>query len=176
MSSKNIKEAIKRHFFVNPTEKLGLRQIEKKLGMPFPSVVRYTKELETEGILKSSNVGNMRIYSTDRASKTFIFEKRLFNLSEIKNSGLIDFISEYYDNHSIVVFGSYFRGEDTENSDIDIFIESGTRKEPSTGKFEKVLGRKIHIITEKSLKTLKNRELANNIANGMVLNGFIEVF
>lgn len=176
MSSKNIKEEMKRHFFRNPTEKLGLRQIEKKLDMSFPSVVRYAKELEEEGILKSSAVGNMRLYSADRASKVFIFEKRLFNMSEINNSGLLEFLIDRCENPVIVLFGSYFRGEDTENSDIDIFVEFHGHVEICLEKFEKILGRRIHIIMEKSMRSIKNKELANNIANGMVFNGFIEVF
>ncbi len=46
MKRKNIKRQIKEHFFVFPSVKLRVRQVEKELKVPLPSVIRYTKELE----------------------------------------------------------------------------------------------------------------------------------
>ena len=79
-------------------------------------------------------------------------------------------------NPIIIVFGSFSKGEDIENSDIDIYVETPSKKEISLKKFEKKLNRKIQVFRNKSIKKIKNEDLANNILNGIVLNGNLEVF
>jgi len=46
MKQKDIKQIIKEYFFVNPTTKLRVREIERTLKLSLPSVIRYCKELE----------------------------------------------------------------------------------------------------------------------------------
>ncbi len=175
MKSKSIKEKIKEYFFINPTIKLRVRQIEREVKVPLHSAIRYTKELENEGILKMEDIANIRIYAGDRISKDFLYEKRLFNIQKLYISGLIEFLTEELSNPTIVVFGSYARGEDTEESDIDLYIETATKKSVNGGKFETVLKRNIQLFQYKNIHAVENRELANNIINGIVLNGFMEV-
>jgi predicted nucleotidyltransferase len=81
-----------------------------------------------------------------------------------------------FSNPTIVLFGSYARGEDIENSDIDVYIQTPSKKEITEEKFEKVLKRKIQIFHYKSLREISNPHLRNNIINGVILNGFLEVF
>lgn len=176
MITKNIKERIKEYFFENPTTKLRLRQIERILKLPFPSVVRYIKELEKVGILKSEVIGNIKLYSSDRSSKTFLLEKKLYNIKTVYNSGLIEYLIQEYSNPTIVLFGSYSKGEDIEKSDIDIYIEMLKEEKINLEKFEKRLNKRIQIFLYKNIKDIENKELANNIINGITLNGFIEVY
>ena len=77
-------------------------------------------------------------------------------------------------NPAIIVFGSYAKGEDVENSDIDLYIETPSKKEIKLEKFGKILKRKIQIFFYKNIHEIKNIDLANNIINGIILNGFIE--
>lgn len=176
MKTNNIKTRIAEYFFLNPSAKLRVRQIERIVRVPLPSAIRYTKELEGEGILKSSNIGNVKLYSADRISKAFLLQKRLFNLSSLYSSGLINFLIEELSNPTIVLFGSYSRGEDIENSDIDLYIETPSKKKINFKKFEKGLQRRIQFFKYKNIHEVKNEHMANNILNGVVLNGFIEVF
>lgn len=176
MKMKDIKNKIKKHFFLNPTIKLRVRQIEREVKAPLPSVIRYTKELEKEGIFKSTKITNIIAYSADRTSKTFLLEKKLFNLYHLNTSGLIDFFIKELSNPTIVVFGSYARGEDVENSDIDLYLETTSKKKINLEKYEKILQRKIQLFIYKNIHKLENKELANNIANGIILNGFMEIF
>jgi len=44
----NIKTKIAEYFFNDPTKKLRVREIERETKEPFPSVVRYVKELVDE--------------------------------------------------------------------------------------------------------------------------------
>jgi predicted nucleotidyltransferase len=176
MKTNNSKKKIIDYFFINPTTKLRVRQIERLTKTALPSVVRYTKELSNENLLKVENVADVLLYSGDRSSKQFILEKKLFNIKQLFDSGLINFLIEEYHNPPIIVFGSYSKGEDIENSDIDIYIESPKNANLDLTVFEKKIKRSIQIFRHRSLYDIKNNELANNIINGVNLNGFVEVF
>tara|TARA_Y100000310_G_C20424483_1_gene688327 strand:- start:268 stop:801 length:534 start_codon:yes stop_codon:yes gene_type:complete len=176
MKTTNTKEKIKEHFFMNPTSKLRVRQIEKSLGLSLPSVIRYCKELKKEGILKTLEIRNVIFYTADRANNAYLLNKTFFNIRQIHKSEILIHIKEKLNNPPIILFGSYAKGEDIEESDIDIFIESPSKKELNLSKFEKLLQRKIQIFKYKSIKDIKNKNLANNIINGIMLNNYIEVF
>ncbi len=175
MATKNIKIKIKEYFFLNPTARLRVRQIERQVKVPLPSAIRYTKELEKENLLKKLNISNVTFYMADRTSKQFILEKKLFNIKLLFSSGLVDFLVENLSNPNIVVFGSYAKGEDIEGSDIDLYIETPSNKKINLDQFEGLIYRPIHVFTYNNIKKIKNKRLINNIMNGTVLNGFIEV-
>lgn len=176
MKIKSIKKKIEEYFFLHPTIKLRVRQIEREIRVPLHSAIRYAQELEKESILKKSTIADVMLYSASRTSATFLLEKKLFNIRNAYSSGLIDYLIEELSNPTIIVFGSYSRGEDVENSDIDIYIETPTRNKLKVEKFEKILQRKIQIFVYKNIHDVENKELANNIVNGVILNGFVEIF
>lgn len=176
MKRKNIKESIKNYFFVNPSTKMRVRQIERELNLPLPSVIRYTKELEKEGMLKREKIAEAVLFSANRASKSFLLEKKLYNIKLLYESGLIEYLINELSNPILIVFGSYSKGEDTENSDIDLYIQTFSKKEIKLEKFENLLKRKIQVFIHPNLKHIKNTHLMNNIINGMPLNNYLEVF
>lgn len=176
MKQKNIKQIIEEYFYLNPTIKIRVRQLERKLNLPLPSVIRYCKELEKQGILKKIKIDNVVFYSADRANRDYLIEKKLFNIKSLYISGLIDYLVEELSNPGIIVFGSYSKGEDIENSDIDLYIETLSNKEINLKKFEEKLQKKIQVFRHKNLIGIRNVHLANNIINGILLNGFVEVF
>jgi len=118
-----------------------------------------------------------------RANRTnwfFIRSKIVHNLDFIYKSGLVEFLIDYFKNpKTIVLFGSFRRGEDESASDIDIAIETDEKTDYNIiglrdlSEFEKIIGRKIqlHIFSRESI----DLNVFNNIANGIVLWGFLEV-
>lgn len=176
MKTKNIKQKIKEHFFIYPDSKLRVREIERLLKIPLPSVIRYCKELQTKGILTTIKTGNVVFYTSNRTEKSFLLEKKLFNIKSLYDSGLIEFLKIELNNPAVILFGSYSKGEDTENSDIDLYIETPSKKEINLKKFEKILKRDIQILKHKKIEEIKNHNLANNIINGIILNNYLEVF
>jgi len=176
MKQKSIKDNIRNYFFTNPSARLRVRGIERELKLPLPSVIRYCKELEKEGILKTAKTDKVVFYTTDRTNGKYVLEKRLFNIRQIYDSGLVDYIKDALNNPPIVLFGSYAKGEDTEESDIDLYIETPSKKSHDFNKFEKILKRKIQAIISDDITKMKNIHLANNIINGITLNNYIEVF
>ena len=175
MKRKDIKGQLKEYFFLHPTARLRVRQMEREVKVPLPSAIRYAKELEMEGILKSTIIAGITVYAADRSSPHFLLEKKLHNLHSLYSSGLIAYLAAELSNPAIIIFGSYAKGEDVESSDIDLYIESAS-KNVSLEPFGKKLQRKIQLFQYKHLSLVKNKDLANNIINGIVLNGFVEVF
>ncbi|HOW37059.1 MAG TPA: nucleotidyltransferase domain-containing protein [Candidatus Pacearchaeota archaeon] len=176
MITKDIKETIKRFFFVNPNSKLRVREIEKKLKLSLPSVIRYCKELQKEEILTTIKTGNVVFYTADKTNSNFILQKKFYNLNSMYESGLIEFLKKELSNPPVLVFGSYSRGEDIETSDIDLYIETSSNKIIDLHDFEKELKRNIQVFKHKSVREIKNVNLANNILNGVILNNYLEVF
>jgi predicted nucleotidyltransferase len=175
MKRKNIKMKLKEYFFRNPTKRLRVRQIEREVNIPLPSAIRYTKELEEEEILKREEIAEVITYSTDIGSNKYLLEKKLYNIRSLFDSGLIKFLIEELGNPDIILFGSFFKGIDLEESDIDIFVQTVSKRKPDLSKYEKKLQRKIQLFCHKKISLIRNKHLINNIMNGATLNGFVEV-
>jgi len=175
MKTYNIKEHIKEHFFIYPTSKLRVRQIERELILPLPSIIRYTKELVNEKILKKEEIGGIALFSADRTSKKFLVEKKLHNIKSLYDIGLIDYLVKELSNPVIILFGSYAKGEDIETSDIDLYIQI-PKKELKLEKYEKILHRNLQLFVYPRLDKIENPHLKNNIINGIILNNYLEVF
>lgn len=169
------KEKLKEYFFQHPTARLRVRQIEREVGIPLPSAIRYAKELEKEGILRTTEIAGVKLYSADRGSRKFLLEKRFYNIMQLYDSGLIDHLIKESINAPIILFGSYSRGEDIEDSDVDIFIETNIELK-NLHKFEEKLRREIQIFRNKKINDIKNEHLINNILNGITLNSYVKVF
>jgi predicted nucleotidyltransferase len=165
-------------FFDNPTEELYLMDISRRLGLAHTSVLANLLSLIKEGVItkKTLSRGSRRfpVYSANMNDKRYKKHKKLYNLLNIMESGLVESVEQVVMPKSIVLFGSYSRGEDTEESDIDLFVES-LEKKIDLPKFEKILNRKIQLHFNRDFSSYPV-ELKNNILNGIVLQGFIEAF
>ena len=163
-------------FFKSPTKTHYLIDISRKIGLAHTSVKKNLSQLLNEGLIKETIQKKGRrkfpVYSANIDNKNFKRQKIVYNLSSLFQSGLIDFLEEKLAPNSIVVFGSYRRGEDTEDSDIDLFVET-VEENIDVTKFGKKLNRKIQIHFKKEF-TNYPKELKNNIINGIAVQGFLE--
>jgi predicted nucleotidyltransferase len=124
-------------------------------------------------IKKSSETKGKRkfpFYKSNLDSEEYKKFKKIYNLASLFE--LAGFLNDSLMPKCIVLFGSYQRGEDTEESDIDLFIEC-KRKDVELSRFEKQLKRKIQLHFNENFTSLPN-EMKNNIINGVVLKGFLE--
>ncbi|MFH0869515.1 MAG: nucleotidyltransferase domain-containing protein [archaeon] len=165
-------------FFQEPTKRQYLLGISRKIKLAHTSVkkslIQSVKEgLITESIEKKGKRG-FPVYSANINSQKFKDKKKLYNLQKITESGLIGRLEEELTPKSIVLFGSYQRGEDAEDSDIDLFIECKEEK-ISLEPYEKKLKRKIQLHFNEDFKKYPP-ELKNNIINGTILKGFLEAY
>lgn len=74
----------------------------------------------------------------------------------------------------IVIFGSYAKGEDTRESDIDIAVMTAMKEYPQLDIYEADLKRKISLHLIDNIQN-EEKDFINTLANGIVLYGYLEV-
>lgn len=147
-----------------------------------------------EEIIQVEKLSKIWRIRANRKNQVFIRLKILYNLTMIYNTyfgekEFIDIIDENFGHpKAIILFGSFRKGEDDSGSDIDLAIEVEGAKSyrnvelknvinndfrNSIISLENEIGRKfqMHIFSRKHI----DKGLFNNIANGIVLSGFLEV-
>ncbi|HLD72636.1 MAG TPA: nucleotidyltransferase domain-containing protein [Candidatus Nanoarchaeia archaeon] len=165
-------------FFDEPLAEGGhqLREISRKVKLAPLSVKNYLLELKSEELVleKKSRVQSHPTYWANRESELFLLYKKTNTILKIKESGLLDYLYDSCLPTAIILFGSAARGEDTEQSDIDLFLQASQTKLNLT-KYEKILKREINLFFEENFLKL-SKELKNNLLNGMILKGYLKVF
>ncbi len=173
MFEKKNNERIKGIFFGNPTRVYSLREIARKLKISPSNVHLIIQGLAKEGLIYRKKKGNLSELQAKR-EEIFVWQKKVYNLSQIYSSGLKTFLEEAYAHpETIVLFGSYSRGEDTETSDIDLAVVTAKKLSLNLAFYEKKLKRKISI-HEITLEKVRG-EFLNNLANGLVIAGYLKI-
>jgi predicted nucleotidyltransferase len=155
-------------------EKLSQREIAKILDVSPTAVAKSLKKLFENEFAVLEKTKTINFVSLNMNKKQVIEIKRVENLKNIYLSGLSDHLEESLAGSTIILFGSYSRGEDTNRSDIDIAVIERKQKDINLGKYEKMLNRKIIINFYDSWKDI-NKNLKNNILKGIVLHGGIDL-
>lgn len=161
---------------INAGEKLNQRQIALSLKISPTAIANSVKELEKRGLVtrKKQNNMNLVLVELNRDNEKAIRLKRVENLKMIYETELVNYLADEIQGSTIILFGSFSRGDDTSSSDIDIAIIGRTKKEIDLSKFEKILSKEIILNFYNKLTDLK-KELKENICNGIVLSGGIEL-
>src|SRR3989338_4067412 len=133
----------------------SVREIARLLKINPSTASKYLQILAKDGFLRKRKEFNCILYQADAESEKFKDIKIYYNISKIRNSGLIEVIEDELYPEVIILFGSYAKGENTKRSDIDLFV-----------------------MNKKKVENIKkeNKELLNNIMNGIRMSGFFEVF
>lgn len=156
-------------FFDSPTKVFQLREMSRMLKMGLPSVINHVKALEAEGFVVAGKLGPYTGYAASNNS-LFRLYKRNDTVLRLHETGLVSYLVDRYMPDAIVLFGSASRGEDVEESDIDILLVA--KEEPvNLREFETGLKRNISLHFEPDTTKLPE-ELLNSIANGIVLYGY----
>jgi predicted nucleotidyltransferase len=155
-----------------PTREFHIREISRILKVSAPAVSKAVTILEKESFLIHNKGFVSKIYA--KKDENFRGFKRISNLEEIYKSKLIPFLTQALGPITLVLYGSYSKGEDDENSEACLAIldyEKG--KKIDLKSFEKQLNRKINL----KFINLKNApsELKETLINGVVLIGKINL-
>jgi len=151
-----------------------MRELSRRVELAQVSIMNHLKALQKEDLILREETGIYATYRANRESEHFRLLKRQNIVLRINSCNLISFLDEKLKPNSIVLFGSASRGDDTEVSDIDIFVQA-KETELDLRWYEKVLNRKIKLLFEPNLGNL-SKELLNNIINGQILYGYLKVF
>jgi predicted nucleotidyltransferase len=152
-------------FFAEPTKVHYIKEISRIIHLAPTSVKNHIQELVKEGLIEETDKEIFKGYLARRDNPEFIFYKKISNLISIKSSKLQDYLKEHYPK-AIILFGSYDKGEDIENSDIDLFIDS-KKFRVDAEKFGKILKRNIHLV----FKEEAEKSLLESINQGTILFG-----
>lgn len=164
-----------RLFFENPNREFNIREVARILELSPASVSVKLRKFAKNGILGESKERNFIFYRANMDSEFFRDLKLFYNLRKLRESGLIESLNNFYLKPTIILYGSFSKGLDVEESDIDLVVISENNKEfTHIEKFEKKLNKNIHILSVKNLKNLKNDYLIDNVINGIVLQGVLQ--
>ena len=155
-------------------EKLSQREIAKILNVSPTAVSNSTKKLKDSNLIKIEKTKTINFISFNRDEQKAIELKRAENLKNIYLSGLSDYLEKELAGATVILFGSYSNGEDTNTSDIDIAVIERKDKTIDLEKYEKILNRRININFYDSWKKI-HENLKNNILNGILLHGGVEL-
>lgn len=172
----NLQQGILRLLFVKAGILLNQRQIANFLEVSQPAVIKALPGLEKENLIiaeqdnetKRWAIGLNRDYHKTRQLK------RMDNVKLIYEIGLADFLEKEFAGATIVLFGSYSRGEDIANSDIDVAVIGRKDKQIDLTRYEKEIKRKININFYDSFKSI-HKHLKENLCNGIILAGSFEL-
>lgn len=168
------------YFYSFPGSEVTLNQLASKVKVSKTSATKAVLRLVKEGFLHRKVIGRSWQLSCNQRHEYNHSRKIAFFLAEILDSDLVDKINRAYpSNKAIVLFGSYRKGDSIETSDLDIAVEvigNLKTKVVPFGTFERLGDKKnvpinLHLFSRKNVSTY----LFANIANGIVLDGFLEV-
>lgn len=162
-------------FFIYPTKEFALKDISRSSKLAHTSCKNNLRRLVRQGLvsirIETKGKRAFPLYRANR-NKQFIQYKKWYNLAAIVESGVIEYIEGKLTPKCMVLFGSYQRGEDLEDSDVDLFLEA-KQKNLDLTPFNKKLGRNLELHFREHFLSYP-AELRNNLINGSVLQGFLE--
>ena len=172
----NLQQGILELLFKRAGTSLNQNQIAKLLKVSQPAVTKAIPLLEKLEFIKIQKDKETKRWSISLNTNNHkvVQLKRVNNLKQIYETGLKDFLEKEFAGATIILFGSYSRGEDIFNSDIDIAIIGRKEKNIDLKKFEDLLERKINLNFYSSFKDI-HKNLKENLANGIVLTGGFEL-
>jgi len=109
-------------YFANPNKKYYLRELEKILNYSVANIRRELIKLENAGLFLSENKGNQVYYYLNKSYPIFNELKNII----FKTSGvaklLYDTLRNFKGINHAFIYGSFAKGEEREDSDIDLLI------------------------------------------------------
>lgn len=156
------------------------RNIAKKLCMNQKSVANTLKNLETANILKASTEGKNKYYSINKFN---VSSKDVLGLAEMDKK--LDFVSKnvaikplFYElekrtNGILIIFGSYAKGANTKDSDLDLFVIGNII---NIMDLEELYGIKINTVRVKKEKFNINDHLIKEVIKSHIILKGVEEF
>ena len=167
-------------FFSFPNKEFSLNDLANQLKIAKSTAREVVKMLVGEDFLKIETVGRLWRISCNQEHIYNYSRKISYNLMMIYESGILQEIRKHVPNpKAIILFGSYRKGDDIDKSDIDIAVEIISNQPmqikqigvfPKFGHRENIQAN-LHLFSRNHIDI----NVFSNIANGIVLEGFLEV-
>lgn len=165
-------------FFSFPTREISLSDLAEELSISKTTANKFVNELENLGFLKKEVLGKTWRISCN-IQHPFNRLKIPYSLTLIYSSEIIgDIYKKIASPRVIILFGSYRKGDDNDKSDVDIAVEvlgNESLKIIELGKYNLGLRKNVTVNIHVFSRSKIDLNLFANIANGIILDGFLEV-
>ena len=163
-------------FLGNPYKEFYIRELSKKLKISPFATKKYADILVKEKLILEEKRANLRYLKANVKNLFYKYLKISYNVKKLLDSRFIEYLESNIANlTSITLFGSLAKGEDSEESDIDILI-IGKQKNLNLKEFENRMDKEItlHFFSwsEWNEKEKEDHPFYYEIINhGIALNG-----
>lgn len=164
-------------FLKNIGKQLYMREIARISGLDIKIVSRELKILLDNNIVDYEERGKIKLYHLKNTFETeaLIIATEAYKSQKFleKHDAIFTMITELNKITDFAIFGSYAKGEETKNSDVDIviFSKKNTKIEQITSKIPKDIHKQYATFKEFSKLYEKNSVLAEEILRNHVLFG-----
>ncbi|GBE19880.1 nucleotidyltransferase domain protein [archaeon BMS3Abin17] len=171
-----LQQGILRYLFIKAGMTFNARGLARPLNRTQAGIIKALPKLEKEGLVKIKKDKDSGRWSIElnRDNSKVIAMKRVENLKMFYESGLAGVLEEKFPGSTIILFGSYSRGEDSMESDIDIAVIGVKEKDINLTKFENLLEKNIIINFYPSFNKI-HKHLRDSILNGILLSGSVDI-
>lgn len=166
--------------FAYPEVEFSLTELAQKAKVAKSTASRLLKSLLDKKIIRLEDKGIVFRIRANIGNFEYTKRKIVYNLNMLYESGIVDFLeSALAHSKAMMLFGSFRKGDDISTSDVDIAVETLEEVNTETIEvegieaFENFLGKKVQILRFNRKRVDIN--VFNNIANGILLSGFLEV-
>ena len=133
-------------FLENPHSSYYLRESARMLDMDPMTVRRALNLLVKDDFLIKTEEKNRILYRADVENPALRHAKISYNLSWLREKNTVDFIlNQMKSVSSIVLFGSFAKGENDKASDVDILTISLSKSKP-TAELAMLLGQDVNLV------------------------------
>ena len=121
-------------FISNPEKEFSQIKIKNKTNLSKATLTKWLRKLESEGSINVREEGVSKLYELNKNDLIIKYLKIINNIIKLKD---IRKLNNKY-NIKIYLYGSAARGEDTEDSDIDLLIIGKLKKENIINEINKI--------------------------------------
>src|SRR3989338_8156122 len=109
-------------FLDYPDKEFTLNEVCKAAGIAKTTGHTVVKQMVKEGFLDLQRLGRLWRIKANQSHHYFVSEKIPYHLNLVYKSGIAEAVKTRFNPIAIVLFGSYRKGDDTSESDLDIAV------------------------------------------------------
>ena len=160
-------------FLKNPHIDYYLRETSRILDMDPMTIKRSLDMLVKDKFLIKFEEKNRILYRANLEDPSLRYLKISYNLSFLQEKKIVEFIINRMKSvTSIMLFGSFAKGENDENSDIDIIVISQSRNKP-TSEIAELLNKDVNLLNFTPSQWSKQSKINRAFYLDVIIDGIV---